>query len=471
MNKHLYSSTKSPGTFTSPVFVNKTQHSITNTPHMNLSSSYNSRLPFKQSYLSPNTTQTSYANSKRLYRNANNNYTLHTSPSNNSYKNNNTDCNASPYLFSIENDKSNNNMYQSYNQSKQQQQQQPKYESRNIGISLTTSTPLLSAFTNNPNEINIYNTKLKNELAVSTQKNTELISINETLHKQTQNAINYNASLKEELKQLENEIKNEITANNNLQSKYNDILKQYTSDYQNKQKSIYELQTQNEIATAQNEQLQKENERLSNDILNYEHLIAELKQTIEELSNTNINDKYDSDINVFIQDKEREINEKEEYIQKLKEKNEKLKKDNLNKQNQLTQLKELLQQKEKEMPNTSEMQKELDNYEMKIKMLYTMVDQKDLNIKSVQQSYDSMYSSLHKTEKENEDYEMKYLQEKEKNDMLEKKINELNALARGVIESREDIMGNYERQLNKLNKEHHNKIKEKEMKSNDNTTI
>ena len=41
MNKYLYSSTKSPGTFTSPVFVNKTQHSITNTPHMNLSSSYN----------------------------------------------------------------------------------------------------------------------------------------------------------------------------------------------------------------------------------------------------------------------------------------------------------------------------------------------------------------------------------------------------------------------------------------------
>ena len=119
MNKYLYSSTKSPGTFTSPVFVNKTQHSITNTPHMNLSSSYNTRLPSKQSYLSPNTTQT---NSKRLYRNANNNYTLFTSPSNNSYKNNNTDCNASPYLFSIENDKSNNNMYRSYNQSKQQQQ-------------------------------------------------------------------------------------------------------------------------------------------------------------------------------------------------------------------------------------------------------------------------------------------------------------------------------------------------------------
>ena len=129
-----------------------------------------------------------------------------------------------------------------------------------------------------------------------------------------------------------------------------------------------------------------------------------------------------------------------------------LKKDNLNKQNQLKQLKEALQQK----MNPSEMQKELDNYEMRIKTLYEMADQKDLNIKNVQQSYDSMYSSLHKTEKENEDYEMKYLQEKEKNDMLEKKINELNALARGVIESREDIMGNYERQLNKLNKEHHN---------------
>ena len=174
---------------------------------------------------------------------------------------------------------------------------------------------------------------------------------------------------------------------------------------------------------------------------------------------------------IKLQDKEREVNEKEEYIQKLKEKNEMLKKDNLNKQNQLKQLKEMLQEKEKEMPNTLEMQKELDNYEMRIKMLYAMVDQKDLNIKSVQQSYDSMYSSLHKTEKENEDYEMKYLQEKEKNDMLEKKINELNALARGVIESREDIMVNYERQLNKLNKEHHNQIKEKEMKSNDNTTI
>ena len=219
------------------------------------------------------------------------------------------------------------------------------------------------------------------------------------------------------------------------------------------------------------ERIQNYMRKIDNDILNYEHLIAELKQTIEELSNTNINDKYNSDINVFIQDKEREVNEKEEYIQKLKEKNEMLKKDNLNKQNQLKQLKEMLQEKEKEMPNTSEMQKELDNYEMRIKMLYAMVDQKDLNIKSVQQSYDSMYSSLHKTEKENEDYEMKYLQEKEKNDMLEKKINELNALARGVIESREDIMVNYERQLNKLNKEHHNKIKEKGMKSNDNTTI
>ena len=35
----------------------------------------------------------------------------------------------------------------------------------------------------------------------------------------------------------------------------------------------------------------------------------------------------------------------------------------------------------------------------------------------------------------------------------------------------DNIMVNYEKQLNKLYNEHHNKIKEKEMKSNDNTTI
>ena len=158
----------------------------------------------------------------------------------------------------------------------------------------------------NPNELRQYNDKLRAELAMSTQKNSELITINDNILRKTEEAINYNTTLKAELNQLEEDIKNEISANNDLKAKYNDILKQYTSEYQDKQRNISALQAQNEKAIAQNAQLQRENERLRSDISQYESLIANFKHTIEQLSNTEIVDKYENEIKSRLQDKERE---------------------------------------------------------------------------------------------------------------------------------------------------------------------
>jgi chromosome segregation ATPase len=314
---------------------------------------------------------------------------------------------------------------------------------------ITSTTP--ARYHQNPNELRQYNDKLRAELAMSTQKNSELITINDNILRKTEEAINYNTALKAELNQLEEDIKNEISANNDLKAKYNDILKQYTSEYQDKQRNISALQAQNEKAIAQNAQLQRENERLRSDISQYESLIANFKHTIQQLSNTEIVDKYENEIKSRLQDKERELNEKDDYIQSLFEKNEILKQEIKNKQMQLTQLKDTLSQKEQELPNIYELQRELENYDERIKTLNEISNQKELTIKHLQQSYDTLYSALYKTKNQNEDYESKYLEEKENNEMLEKKINELNALAKGVADSREEMKNKYEEALTKLN--------------------
>ena len=302
----------------------------------------------------------------------------------------------------------------------------------------------------NLNELKEYSEKLKRELAISSKKNSELMQNYDEIETKIDEVKVKNQELQSVLNSIDEEYKNQIKQNKEIELQYKSILKQYKTEYKDKQSIIQELQEQNENIFNSNKEIEKSNEQLKNELNKYEALMNNLQITIGTLSNQKVNDKYTAEIEKRIEEKKAELSKKDDYINELLTQNEQLKKENENKLSQMKSLKEDIKDKENSSLTINQMKNDLDAYSTKIKQLYEISATKDQTIKQLQQSYNILFNAIHLDEDKDNDCEAELIQEKEKNEVLVKNIEELNQIAKGLVESQEKMKASYEDVIKKM---------------------
>ncbi len=303
---------------------------------------------------------------------------------------------------------------------------------------------------NDLNELKEYSEKLKRELAISSKKNSELMQNYDEIETKIDEVKVKNQELQSVLNSIDEEYKNQIKQNKEIELQYKSILKQYRTEYKDKQRIIQELQEQNENIFNSNKEIEKSNEQLKNELNKYEALMNNLQITIGTLSNQKVNDKYTAEIEKRIEEKKAELSKKDDYINELLTQNEQLKKENENKLSQMKSLKEDIKDKENSSLTINQMKNDLDAYSTKIKQLYEISATKDQTIKQLQQSYNILFNAIHLDEDKDNDCEAELIQEKEKNEVLVKNIEELNQIAKGLVESQEKMKASYEDVIKKM---------------------
>ena len=302
----------------------------------------------------------------------------------------------------------------------------------------------------NINELKEYSEKLKKELASSTKKESELMQNYDEIEKRIDEVNIKNKELQSELNAVVDEYNNQKKENKDIELKYQSILKQYNTEYKDKQNQIKELKQQNEKIFNSNKAIEKSNEDLKSQLSKYESLMNNLQITIGELSNQKVNEKYRAEIEKRIEEKKEELSKKEDYINELLNQNEQLKKDNEDKLNQMKSLQEDIKEKENSYQSINQMKNDLEAYSTKIKKLYEISSTKDQTIKQLQQSYNILFNAVHQDEEQDTDYDAEYIQEKEKNEILVKNIEELNQIAKGLVESQDKMKASYEDVIEKM---------------------
>ena len=300
------------------------------------------------------------------------------------------------------------------------------------------------------NELKEYSEKLKRELANSSKKNSELMQNYDEIEKKIDEVKVKNQELQSVLNSIDEEYKNQIKENKEIELQYKSILKQYRTEYKDKQCLIQELQQQNENIFNSNKEIEKSNEQLKNELSKYEALMKNLQITIGTLSNQKVNEKYYEEIEKRIEEKKAELLKKDDYINELLTQNEQLKKENENKLTQMKSLKKDIQDKENSSLSINQMKNDLEAYSTKIKKLYEISATKDQTIKQLQQSYNTLFNAIHQEEDKDNDYESEYIEEKEKNEVLVKNIEELNQIAKGLVESQDKMKSSYEDVIKKM---------------------
>ena len=300
------------------------------------------------------------------------------------------------------------------------------------------------------NELKEYSEKLKRELANSSKKNSELMQNYDEIEKKIDEVKVKNQELQSVLNSIDEEYKNQIKENKEIELQYKSILKQYRTEYKDKQSLIQELQQQNENIFNSNKEIEKSNEQLKNELSKYEALMKNLQITIGTLSNQKVNEKYYEEIEKRIEEKKAELLKKDDYINELLTQNEQLKKENENKLTQMKSLKKDIQDKENSSLSINQMKNDLEAYSTKIKKLYEISATKDQTIKQLQQSYNTLFNAIHQEEDKDNDYESEYIEEKEKNEVLVKNIEELNQIAKGLVESQDKMKSSYEDVIKKM---------------------
>ena len=300
------------------------------------------------------------------------------------------------------------------------------------------------------NELKEYSEKLKRELANSSKKNSELMQNYDEIEKKIDEVKVKNQELQSVLNSIDEEYKNQIKENKEIELQYKSILKQYRTEYKDKQSLIQELQQQNENIFNSNKEIEKSNEQLKNELSKYEALMKNLQITIGTLSNQKVNEKYSEEIEKRIEEKKAELLKKDDYINELLTQNEQLKKENENKLTQMKSLKKDIQDKENSSLSINQMKNDLEAYSTKIKKLYEISATKDQTIKQLQQSYNTLFNAIHQEEDKDNDYESEYIEEKEKNEVLVKNIEELNQIAKGLVESQDKMKSSYEDVIKKM---------------------
>ena len=298
-------------------------------------------------------------------------------------------------------------------------------------------------------DLKTYSDQLKKELANSSKKNTELLSSYDEIEQKIEEINANNQNLQNELNSLNDVYKREIKENGEIKSKYETILKKYQTEYTLKQNKIKELSNQNEKIFNNNKEIEAVNEELKTDLAKYEELISNLNLTIQTLSNTKASVKYKGEIEKRIMDNKNELNKKEEYINNLLAENEKLKEKNEEKLSQLRALQETIKEKEESYQSINQMKNDINVYSEKIKKLFEISASKDKTISQLQQSYNTLYQILN-NDKEERDVEAQYLEAKAKNDLLAKNIEELGQIAKGLLDSGNQMKNKYENMIAQL---------------------